>query len=190
MKDKKYFVHSVAIADDGCDIGEGTRIWAFSHVMAGAHIGKNCNVGEHVYIEHGVTLGDGVKVKNNISLYSGLTCEDDVFLGPACVFTNVVNPRSAFPKKDEFKSTLVRWGATVGAGAVIVCGITIGRCAFIGAGSVVTKDVADYRLVYGNPARPHGYMCECGAKLTFTGARARCGCGAEYTKNKIGIQKI
>lgn len=183
MEKKNYFVHPTSFADEGCHIGEGTHIWHFSHVMQGAVVGDNCNIGEHVFIESGVVLGNGVKVKNNIALYTGVTCEDDVFLGPACVFTNVINPRSFIPRKNEFKQTVVHKGASIGANATIVCGHEIGRYAFIGAGSVVTRDVPDHALVYGDPAKVHGYVCRCGRKLDFSSAAACCpDCGQHYKK--------
>ena len=185
--DKPYFVHPTSIADEGCEIGKGTRIWHFSHVMSGAVIGEDCNIGEHVFVESGVRLGNHVKVKNNISLYAGLVCEDGVFLGPASVYTNVVNPRSLVPRKDEFRETHIGRGASIGAGAVIVCGHKIGKYAFVGAGSVVTRDVPDYAVVYGNPARVKGYMCECGEMLNWTNNHAVCPkCSKRYHQEEDG----
>ncbi len=162
-----YFQHPTAIIDTPCQIGAGTKIWHFTHIMAGCQIGKNCNIGQNVVVSPQVRLGNGVKVQNNVSVYTGVECEDDVFLGPSCVFTNVINPRSAVARKDQFKLTLVRQGASVGANATVVCGHVIGRYAMIGAGSVVTKDVPDYALVVGNPARQTGWVSEYGHKLEF-----------------------
>jgi UDP-2-acetamido-3-amino-2,3-dideoxy-glucuronate N-acetyltransferase len=162
-----YYHHETAVIDPGCDIGEGTKIWHFSHIMAGARIGKNCNLGQNVVISPGVILGHNVKVQNNVSIYTGVICEDDVFLGPSMVFTNIVNPRSAIVRKDQYVKTLVRKGATIGANATIVCGIEIGAFSFIGAGAVVTKSVAPYALVVGNPARHSGWMSEFGHRLHF-----------------------
>ena len=160
-----YFVHPTSIIDRPADIGAGTKIWHFSHVMANSRIGKNCNIGQNVVVGPDVSIGDGCKIQNNVSVYTGVTLEDDVFCGPSMVFTNVVNPRSAIARKHEFKKTLVRRGATIGANATVLCGVTIGRYAFIGAGAVVTRDVADYALVMGNPARRAGFVCRCGVKL-------------------------
>jgi UDP-2-acetamido-3-amino-2,3-dideoxy-glucuronate N-acetyltransferase len=162
-----YFVHNSAIVDEGAVIGEGTKIWHFSHVMPGAVIGMNCNIGQNVVVSPKVILGNNVRVQNNVSIYEGVICEDDVFLGPSMVFTNVINPRSAVSRKHEFMKTLVRKGASIGANATIVCGNEIGEFAFIGAGSVVTKDVPAYALVMGNPARQKGWMSEFGHKLEF-----------------------
>jgi UDP-2-acetamido-3-amino-2,3-dideoxy-glucuronate N-acetyltransferase len=152
----KYQVHPTTVIDEGAAIGEGTKIWHFSHIMAGAIIGKNCNIGQNVVVSPQAILGNNVKVQNNVSVYTGVICEDDVFLGPSCVFTNVINPRSFISRKEEFKPTLVKKGATIGANATIICGITIGEYAMIGAGSVVTKDVPPYALIVGNPARQIG----------------------------------
>ena len=164
-----YLAHETAVIDDGCSIGEGTRIWHFSHLMTGCKVGKNCNIGQNVVISPDVVLGDGVKVQNNVSIYTGVTCEDDVFLGPSCVFTNVINPRSALSRKHEFMPTKVCKGASIGANATIVCGHVIGEYAMIGAGAVVTKDVPSYALVAGNPARQIGWVSEYGHRLHFEG---------------------
>ncbi|MCR9014767.1 acyltransferase [Aquiflexum gelatinilyticum] len=164
---KLYFAHESAYIDQGCEIGEGTKIWHFSHIMANCKIGKYCNIGQNVVVSPDVILGNNVKVQNNVSIYTGVTCEDDVFLGPSMVFTNVINPRSAISRKSEYLSTKVGKGATIGANATIVCGNTIGSYAFIGAGAVVTKDVADYALVMGNPSRQMGWVSEYGHKLAF-----------------------
>lgn len=162
-----YFVHDTALVDAGCTIGEGTKIWHFSHIMPGAVLGKNCNVGQNVVISPEVVLGNNVKVQNNVSIYTGVICEDDVFLGPSCVFTNVVNPRSAVNRRGSYAKTTVKKGATIGANATIVCGHDIGEYAFIGAGAVVTKNVPPYALLVGNPARHIGWMSEFGHRLEF-----------------------
>lgn len=162
-----YFVHGSSFIDEGCEIGKGTKIWHFCHVMPNCQIGTNCSIGQNVVVSPGVVLGNNVKVQNNVSIYTGVICEDDVFLGPSMVFTNVINPRSAIVRKDEFKDTLVRKGATIGANATIVCGIEIGAYAFIGAGAVVTRDVPAYALVVGNPSRQIGWISEFGHKLHF-----------------------
>jgi UDP-2-acetamido-3-amino-2,3-dideoxy-glucuronate N-acetyltransferase len=167
MSSPNYFAHETAVIDAECNIGEGTKIWHFSHIMSDCTIGKNCNIGQNVVVSPGVVLGNNVKVQNNVSIYTGVICEDDVFLGPSCVFTNVLNPRSAINRKSKYKKTLVKKGATIGANATIVCGIEIGECAFIGAGTVVTKSVTDYALVVGNPGRQTGWMSEHGHKLFF-----------------------
>ena len=162
-----FFAHETAVIDEGCTIGKGTKIWHFSHLMPGAVIGENCNIGQNVVISPNVVLGKNVKVQNNVSLYEGVICEDDVFLGPSMVFTNVTNPRSAIVRKHQFVKTFVRRGASIGANATIVCGNDIGEFAFIGAGAVVTKPVAPYALVVGNPAKHVGWMSEHGHRLTF-----------------------
>ena len=176
--DKNYFVHETAVVDEPADIGDGTKIWHFSHIMAGARIGKECTIGQNVYIGSTAEIGTNVKIQNNVSVYEGVVIEDFVFCGPSCVFTNVIRPRSAFPRKDRtFDETRVRRGATIGANATIVCGVTIGEYAFIGAGSVVTKDVPAYSLHVGNPAKHGGWMCECGEKLDAAPAeRKEIGC--------------
>lgn len=162
-----YYAHSTAVIDDNCQIGDGTKIWHFSHVMSGAVIGNNCNLGQNVVVSPKVVLGNNVRVQNNVSIYEGVICEDDVFLGPSMVLTNVINPRSAVSRKNEFKTTLIKRGASIGANATIVCGNTIHEFAFIGAGTVVTKDVPAYALIVGNPGRQIGWMSEYGHRLHF-----------------------
>jgi UDP-2-acetamido-3-amino-2,3-dideoxy-glucuronate N-acetyltransferase len=162
-----FTVHPTAVIDDGCQIGNGTRIWHFSHLMTGCVIGENCNIGQNVVISPEVVLGNNVKIQNNVSIYTGVTCDDDVFLGPSCVFTNVVNPRSAVNRRGSYAKTHVGKGASIGANATIVCGHDIGKYAFVGAGAVVTKNISDYALVVGNPARQTGWMSEYGHKLKF-----------------------
>jgi len=162
-----YFAHETAVIDAGCQIGEGTKIWHFTHIMPNCSIGNHCSIGQNVVISPEVKIGNGVKIQNNVSVYTGVICEDDVFLGPSAVFTNVINPRSAIVRRNEFKTTLVQKGATIGANATVVCGITIGRYAFVGAGAVVTKNIPDYALFIGNPARQSGWMSEFGHKLKF-----------------------
>lgn len=163
----KYFSHETAVIDEGCKIGAGTKIWHFSHIMAGCEIGENCNIGQNVVVSPGVILGRNVKVQNNVSIYTGVICEDDVFLGPSMVFTNIRNPRSAVIRKDQYIKTLVKKGATIGANATIICGITIGEYGFVGAGAVVAKDVKPYALILGNPGRHIGWMSEYGHRLEF-----------------------
>lgn len=165
-----YFVHPTSIIDEGCDIGKGTKIWHFSHIMTGAKLGERCNIGQNVVISPLVILGNNVKVQNNVSLYTGVVCEDDVFLGPSCVFTNVTNPRSAINRRDQYLRTHVGRGASIGANATIVCGHNIGSYAFIGAGAVVTKEVLPFALVVGNPARQIGWISEYGHRLIFNEA--------------------
>ena len=162
-----YFAHETAVIDEGCQIGEGTKIWHFSHIMPNCTIGNSCNIGQNVVVSPEVILGNNVKIQNNVSIYTGVICEDDVFLGPSMVFTNVMNPRSAVNRRDSYLQTIVKKGASIGANATIVCGHNIGRFAFIGAGSVVTKHVSDYALVVGNPARQIGWMSEYGHRLNF-----------------------
>ncbi|MGH9142552.1 MAG: acyltransferase [Vicinamibacterales bacterium] len=180
----EYFAHQSSFIDDGCEIGAGTKIWHFSHVMAGAKIGRGCNLGQNVVISAAVVIGDNVKIQNNVSIYTGVVLEDDVFCGPSMVFTNVVNPRSHVSRKDEYRQTLVRRGASLGANSTVVCGHTVGRYAFIGAGTVVTKDVPDYALIVGNPGRITGWMCQCGVKLAggahVPGLATCAACGARY----------
>ncbi|HET8677461.1 MAG TPA: acyltransferase [Blastocatellia bacterium] len=192
---KDYFVHESSYVDEPCEIGKGTKIWHFSHVMRGSKIGRRCNIGQNVVISPDVRIGDNVKIQNNVSVYTGVILEDDVFCGPSMVFTNVVNPRSAVSRKDEYRETLVRRGASIGANATVVCGHSIGRYAFIGAGSVVTRDVPDYALVVGNPGRVVGWMCECGVKLDLSGNLdndqvATCAaCGKGYAK-RAGVVSL
>jgi len=186
-----FSAHPTAVIDDGCSIGTGTTIWHFSHLMTGCAVGDNCNIGQNVVISPGVVLGNNVKVQNNVSIYTGVTCEDDVFLGPSCVFTNVVNPRSAVSRRAEYTRTIVRQGATIGANATIVCGHEIGTYAFIGAGAVVTREVPDFALVMGNPARQTGWMSRMGHKLSFDKhGLARCpesGEQYELSSGKVAI---
>ena len=165
--EKEYFAHETAVIDQGCEIGKGTKIWHFSHIMKDCMIGENCNIGQNVVVSPGVVLGKNVKIQNNVSIYTGVVCEDDVFLGPSMVFTNVINPRSAVNRKSEYAKTLVKKGASIGANATIVCGHTIGEFAFIGAGTVVTRDVPPYALIIGNPGRQSGWMSEYGHRLQF-----------------------
>jgi UDP-2-acetamido-3-amino-2,3-dideoxy-glucuronate N-acetyltransferase len=167
MAEQKFYAHPTAVIDEGCDIGDGTKIWHFSHIMPNCKIGENCNIGQNVVVSPEVVLGKNVKVQNNVSIYTGVICDDDVFLGPSMVFTNVINPRSAINRRGEYLKTRVKKGASIGANATIVCGNDIGQYAFIGAGAVVTKAVADYALVVGNPARQTGWMSEFGHKLDF-----------------------
>ena len=176
-----YFVHSSAYVDDGAVIGAGTKIWHFCHILSGAVIGARCNLGQNVVVMSGTRIGDNVKIQNNVSIYEGVTLEDDVFCGPSCVFTNVLNPRSHVSRKHEYQATLVKRGASLGANATIVCGVTVGAYAFVAAGAVVTRDVADYALVAGVPARRAGWICQCGLRLTLQGGAATCAsCGASY----------
>ena len=182
-----YFVHESSYIDEGAVIGAGTKIWHFCHVMTRARIGERCNIGQNVLVSPEVTIGNNVKIQNNVSLYTGVIVEEDAFLGPSMVFTNVINPRSHINRKNEYQTTLVKKGASIGANATIMCGTTLGRYCFVGAGSVVTHDVPDYALVYGMPARVHGWMCQCGERITFADQegveRAKCeSCGDAYIK--------
>ena len=165
--EKEFFAHETAVIDEGCTIGKGTRIWHFSHIMKDAVIGENCNIGQNVVVSPGVILGNNVKVQNNVSIYTGVICEDDVFLGPSMVFTNITNPRSAIIRRDQYVTTMVRRGASIGANATIVCGNEIGEYSLIGAGAVITKNVKAYALVVGNPGRQTGWVSEYGHKLSF-----------------------
>ena len=187
---KEFFMHRTSIIEEPCQIGKGTRIWHFSHIMPDVAIGKNCIIGQNVFIGEGVRIGDGVKIENNVSVFEGVTLENDVFCGPSCVFTNVINPRSPISRKHELKPTLVKRGASIGANATIICGNTVGKYAFIGAGAVVTKDIPDHALAYGNPAQLQGWVCECGEKLDFgENNQARCStCGKIYHKKAEGIE--
>jgi len=186
----EYFVHPTAIVDEGCQVGAKSKIWHFSHVLKGSALGANCNVGQNVVIGPSVKIGNGCKIQNNVSVYEGVTLEDDVFCGPSMVFTNVMNPRAHIVRKSEYKTTLVKKGTTIGANATIVCGTTLGEYCFIGAGAVVTKDVAPYALMVGAPAKQKGWMCSCGVKLDFKKNRAMCkACGESYALNKGSVAK-
>jgi UDP-2-acetamido-3-amino-2,3-dideoxy-glucuronate N-acetyltransferase len=184
--DSSVFVHESSYVDTPSEIGSGTKIWHFSHVMKNSRIGRNCNIGQNVVISPQCVIGDNVKIQNNVSVYTGVILEDDVFCGPSMVFTNVFNPRSHVERKDEYRTTLVKRGATIGANATVVCGVTLGKYAFVGAGAVVTRDVPDYAMVYGNPAKLRGWSCACGVKLALPAApaakeTAECeSCGASY----------
>lgn len=183
----EFFVHSTACVDEGVNIGKDTKIWHFSHILKGSLIGKDCKIGQNVVIGPTAVLGNRCKIQNNVSIYEGITLEDDVFCGPSCVFTNVFNPRSHIPRMDELKKTLIKKGATIGANATIVCGHTVGSYSFVGAGAVVTKDIPDFALVYGNPAKIQGWMCACGVRLNFKNKKAKCiTCGKKYILNKTG----
>ena len=188
-----YFAHSTACIDEPCEIGQGTKIWHFSHVMKDCVIGQNCNIGQNVVISPGCTVGSNVKIQNNVSVYTGVVLEDDVFCGPSAVFTNVINPRSHVPRKDEYRNTVVKRGASIGANATVVCGTTLGQYCFVGAGAVVTRDVPDYALVYGNPARLRGWVCNCGTALAFANgeqesqATSCASCGRKYSKNGMRV---
>jgi len=198
MDKKGYFVHESSYIDENVEIGEGTKIWHFSHIQSGARIGKNCSIGQNVNIGNNVVIGNNVKIQNNVSVYEGVILEDYVFCGPSMVFTNILNPRSEFPQRGSefYKKTIVQRGATLGANSTIICGHTIGKYAFIGAGAVVTKDVPDYALFIGNPAKLAGWMCACGRKLDFTTKfygieNAKCPkCGKEYTKRNLKIKQL
>lgn len=185
------FIHESAYVDDGAVIGAGSKIWHFSHVMPGAVIGERCNLGQNVVVMPGTRMGNNVKVQNNVSIYEGVELEDDVFCGPSCVFTNVVNPRSHVSRKSEYRRTLVRRGTSIGANATIVCGVTLGEYAFIGAGAVVTSDVPAYALMVGVPARRAGWMCQCGLRLDVREGTAECGtCGAAYEEKGGALRRV
>jgi UDP-2-acetamido-3-amino-2,3-dideoxy-glucuronate N-acetyltransferase len=187
MDQPDYFVHESSYVDQPCEIGAGTKIWHFSHIMKSCRIGRGCNIGQNVVVSPDVVIGSNVKIQNNVSIYTGCILEDDVFCGPSMVFTNVINPRSHVIRKDEYRTTLVKQGASLGANSTVICGITIGRYAFAGAGAVLTRDVPDYALVVGNPARIQGWMCACGIKLKLEAdgerEKGQCAaCGARYVK--------
>lgn len=191
--EKPYFVHESSYVDEPCTIGAGTKIWHFSHVMKNCVIGERCNIGQNVVVSPGVTIGNNVKIQNNVSVYTGVILEDDVFCGPSMVFTNVNTPRSHVSRNDpdkDYLKTLVKKGASIGANATVVCGNTLGEYAFVGAGSVVTKDVPPYAMVYGNPARIRGWACACGVKLSFENDRATCAeCGKTYAKRGDRVER-
>jgi UDP-2-acetamido-3-amino-2,3-dideoxy-glucuronate N-acetyltransferase len=190
--EKTYFAHETAIVDEGCKIGKGTKIWHFTHIMPNCLIGENCNIGQNVVVSPEVILGNNVKIQNNVSLYTGVICEDDVFLGPSMVFTNIINPRSAIIRKDQYKKTIVKKGASIGANATIVCGHNIGEYAFIGAGAVVTKEVPAYALVVGNPAKQIGWISEYGHRLDFNseGIALCCESKEKYKFDNGNVSKI
>jgi UDP-2-acetamido-3-amino-2,3-dideoxy-glucuronate N-acetyltransferase len=187
-----YSAHETAVIDAGCEIGNGTKIWHFSHIMTGCKIGEKCNIGQNVVVSPNVILGNNVKIQNNVSIYTGVICEDDVFLGPSMVFTNVINPRSAVLRRDQYKSTIVKKGASIGANATIVCGVTLGEFCFIGAGAVVTKDVKPFSLVVGNPSRHIGWMSEFGHRLNFNneGIAVCPESKAKYILNNNEVKKV
>ena len=188
----QYFAHETAVIDTDCVIGKGTKIWHFSHIMTGCKIGEKCNIGQNVVVSPDVVLGNNVKIQNNVSIYTGVICEDDVFLGPSMVFTNVINPRSAVLRRDQYKQTLVKKGASIGANATIVCGVTLGEYSFIGAGAVVTKDVKPFSLVVGNPSRHIGWMSEFGHRLYFDekGVAVCPESKAKYSLNNNEVKKV
>lgn len=192
METPTYYAHPTAVIDDGCTIGKGTKIWHFSHIMSNCTIGENCNLGQNVVISPEVILGNNVKVQNNVSIYTGVICEDDVFLGPSCVFTNVTNPRSAVNRRGQYAKTIVKRGASIGANATIVCGHDIGEFAFIGAGAVVTKNVPAYALVVGNPSKQIGWMSEYGHRLQFdeNGIAVCEESGEKYTLQNGAVKKV
>ncbi len=191
MEEKNFFVHESSYIDEPCTIGKGTKIWHFSHIMQNCKIGENCNIGQNVVISPDVVLGNSVKVQNNVSVYTGVICEDDVFLGPSCVFTNVINPRSFISRRNEYKKTIIGKGASIGANATIVCGHNIGKYAFIAAGAVVTKDVPDYALVMGNPARVKYYVCECSEKMIWQNNKFTCPCcGKKYILEDERVKEV
>ena len=186
-----YFVHESSYVDDGAIVGSGTKIWHFSHVMAGAVIGERCNLGQNVVVMPGTRIGNNVKIQNNVSIYEGVILEDDVFCGPSCVFTNVLNPRSHVSRKSEYRKTLVRRGASIGANATVVCGVTLGEYCFIGAGAVVTSDVLPFALMLGVPARRVGWMCQCGERLQVVNCAATCtACDTKYREEDGRLRLI
>ena len=190
-----FFVHESSYVDEPCSIGAGTKIWHFCHIMKDSSIGANCNIGQNVVVSPDCTIGNNVKIQNNVSIYTGVTLEDDVFCGPSMVFTNVTNPRSHVERKDEYKATLVRRGATIGANATIVCGATLGRFSFVGAGAVVTRDIPDYAVVYGSPARLRGWICNCGLMLQLPveendNGESSCTCGKRYIKSGLNVKQV
>lgn len=192
MAQDDFFVHKTSIVDEGAQIGKGTKIWHFSHISKGAEIGNDCVIGQNVFVSSDVKIGNGVKIQNNVSIYDKVVIEDYVFCGPSCVFTNVFNPRSEFPRdrETEFRKTVLKRGSSLGANSTIVCGNTIGRSAFVGAGAVVTKDIPDYALVYGNPAKIKGWICECGDKLDFETDKTECSkCGRSYLLSQDKVEK-
>ncbi|MGB7622851.1 MAG: acyltransferase [Terriglobia bacterium] len=189
-----YFVHPSSFVDDGAEIGSGTKIWHFCHIMPRVRIGRCCNIGQNVFIASEVLIGTNVKIQNNVSIYTGVVIEDDVFLGPSMVFTNVINPRSHVPRRGEYQTTQVKQGASIGANATIVCGVTLGRYCFVGAGALVSRNVPDFALVYGNPAKIRGWMCQCGIKLPLSvgvgDAEAVCeSCKTAYVKRAMGVRR-
>jgi UDP-2-acetamido-3-amino-2,3-dideoxy-glucuronate N-acetyltransferase len=185
---KNYFVHESSYVDGNVKIGDGTKIWHFCHIMDGCQIGEGCNLGQNVVISPGVKLGNDVKIQNNVSVYTGVICEDGVFLGPSCVFTNVINPRSFIERKNEYKDTIIKKGASIGANVTIICGNNIGKYALIGAGAVVTRNVGDYALIVGNPGKQIGYVCKCGERIEFKAGKSVCkACGLKY---KIEEDKV
>jgi len=186
-----YFVHESSYVDDGAQIGRGTKIWHFSHVMPGAVIGDRCNLGQNVVVMPGTRIGNNVKIQNNVSIYEGVILEDDVFCGPSCVFTNVLTPRSHVSRKHDYRQTVVKRGTSIGANATIVCGVTLGEYSFVGAGAVVTADVPPYALMVGVPARRVGWMCQCGERLAVADGRAACAaCGAAYEESNGALRPI
>jgi UDP-2-acetamido-3-amino-2,3-dideoxy-glucuronate N-acetyltransferase len=185
------FVHESAYVDSGATLGQGTKVWHFCHIMPGAVIGKGCSIGQNVVVMNGTRIGDNVKIQNNVSIYEGVELEDDVFCGPSMVFTNVINPRSAVSRKNEYQKTLVKRGATIGANATVVCGVTLGEYCFVGAGAVVTRDVAPHALMTGVPAKRSGWMCECGVKLQEDILEIRCSaCGKSYNRKSQALTRI
>jgi len=196
MSNKNYFVHESSYVDEPCVIGDDTKVWHFSHIMKDSVIGSKCNIGQNVVVSPGCRIGNNVKIQNNVSVYTGVILEDDVFCGPSMVFTNVINPRSHVERKNEYKETLVRQGATIGANTTIVCGITLGKYSFIGAGAVVTRDTPDYSMVYGNPAKIKGWVCECGVKLGFSPSEissesTQCSaCEKKYKKENLVVTTL